>query len=383
MRSIALFVALSAGSGLGCSLSVGGLTPPDAALSPSPRSALAGEVDEVIAAFAGPAPNELADRMTSRLLSELGPAALSTAANDLRERFGEPRGIMEEQQSQEGELTWFSSLVVFAREDRGREILTPVLFQFALTPTRQIERLLVREHVFIENLRGPTERYQPVTRFVVPTTGDWTVSQGGPTRELNAHHGSESQRYAYDLVLVIDGRFRDGTKPKTSNEAYFGYGEPLLAPAAGTVVKVVDGVPDNVPKKMGEAGGNGVVIDHGFGEVSSLWHAKPGSVLVKEGDRVQPGQPIAQVGNSGRSSGAHIHVHLTRGQGEIALPMPFVDLWVDGVAQDRALPIKGQRVESRLVGPPPPTADPKRPPGPEQVTAPPRTAARPHVVVDA
>lgn len=323
---------------------------PERAQNPAPRSLVMGEADEIIATFASGDVQRIADRMTPRLHERLNVADLTLSSEWLRETYGKPIGILEERVSREGDLQWYSGLVVHEKsQGRRRTTLTPVLYQFALTRTRQLERLLVREHWFIENVEHPAENFVPITRFHVPANGEWTVSQGGPTRELNAHHGSKSQRFAYDLVLVIDGRFRQKGAPAESNEAYFGYGQPLLAPAAGEVIRVVEGVPDNIPKVMGEAGGNGVVIDHGFGEVSSLWHAKPGSVQVKVGDHVEAGQVIGQVGNSGRSSGAHIHFHVTRNDGDFGLPAPLVDLSVDGAPKDLALPVKGARIESRAV----------------------------------
>lgn len=324
-----------------------GTTVPPHAPSLSAHSSLMGEVDEIVAALAAGDVERVAARMTPRLHERLPVTTLETAARELVQRYGPPRGILEEHLQREGELLWYSGLVVH-QTPGGTQ--TPVLYQLALTPTRQLERLLVREHWFIEDLRAPAEAYVPVTRLHVPAQGEWLVAQGGPTRELNAHHGSTSQRFAVDLVKMVDGRFRRPGQ-EGSNEGYYGYGQLLLAPAAGEVIRVVDGVPDNEPGVRGDGGGNGVVIDHGFGEVSSLWHARPGSVRVKVGDQVEAGQVIAEVGNSGRSTGAHIHLHLTRGDGELALPAPLVDVWVDGVARDRALPVKGDRVERRSLLP--------------------------------
>lgn len=316
------------------------------------HSALMGEADEIIAALASGEVDRVAARMTPRLRERLPALTLQRSSRDLAQRYGQPAGILEERLQREGALLWYSGLIVHERPGpRGRVVQTPVLYQFALTPTRQLERLLVREHWFIDELTAPAQAYVPVTRLHVPAQGEWTVAQGGPTRELNAHHGSTSQRFAYDLVLMVDGRFRRrGTK---DNDGYHAYGQLLRAPAAGEVIRVVDGVPDNEPGVRGEAGGNGLVIDHGFGEVSSLWHARPGSLRVKVGDHVEAGQVVAEVGNSGRSTGAHIHLHLSHphaggeGDAELALPAPFVDVTVDAQARDRVLPIKGQRIESR------------------------------------
>ena len=41
-------------------------------------------------------------------------------------------------------------------------------------------------------------------------------------------------------------------------------------------------------------------------------HLKPGSVLVRAGDRVREGQPIGLCGNSGNTSEPHIHIHHQR-----------------------------------------------------------------------
>ncbi|MCA9655623.1 MAG: M23 family metallopeptidase [Myxococcales bacterium] len=352
MRALArpwpLLVLLAAA---GCARASRGPAVPPAALHPQAHSALVGEVDEIVAALGSGEVERIAAHMTPRLHDRLGVADLAHATEQLRDRYGAPQGIMEEHTAREGRLLWYSGLVVFARGRGPREVLTPVLVQLALTPTRQLERLLVREHVFIEHLHAPAEHYLPITRFHVPAEGPWRVAQGGPTRELNAHHGSVTQRFAYDLVRFVDGRFRAPQQPRDRNESFYGYGQPLLAPAGGTVVEVVEGIADNVPGVMGEAGGNGVIIDHGFGEQSSLWHARPGSVRVKVGERVEAGQVVAEVGNSGRSSGPHIHFHLTRRDDPISLPAPFVDLAVDGHPEDLALPLKGQTIESRAQRP--------------------------------
>jgi hypothetical protein len=72
-------------------------------------------------------------------------------------------------------------------------------------------------------------------------------------------------------------------------------GAPIEAPAAGVV------------RSAGwEAGyGNVVEIDHGFGIVTKFAHAS--RILVRTGQRVQRGDRIALVGNSGLATGPHLH----------------------------------------------------------------------------
>lgn len=72
-------------------------------------------------------------------------------------------------------------------------------------------------------------------------------------------------------------------------------GTPIVA-AAGGVVVAAEFHPEY---------GNLVDIDHGDGLRTRYAHAS--AVLVKAGDLVRPGQAIARVGSTGRSTGPHLH----------------------------------------------------------------------------
>lgn len=224
----------------------------------------------------------------------------------------------------ERELTAFCSGVRDARgEIRAFAIrrLTPNEGRFVLTAAEGAWRLSVNVDDegnisgfrFMQPLPEPPP-VQAAGPFVLPFVGEWLVSWGGDNPRDNHHLTSLVQRRAADLVMVgDDGKHHTGAG--TKNEDYFAYGKPVLAVAAGTVVTVVDGVPDNTPREMNEyiAVGNMVVIQHGASQFSVYAHLKPRSLRVREGQKVRPGQPLGEVGNSGRSSEPHLHFHVQSG----------------------------------------------------------------------
>lgn len=348
---IATTLALLAVVGLGA-----GCKPPPAAPVPPrarttlPRSEILPAADDLVTALGEGDVARIQAWMTPHLRAELPLSRLELASRRLVDTFGPAVGILEEHTHREGELRWYSGLVLHEKPG-APPVQAPVLYQFALAPDGRLARLLVREHWFADLIEHPAVDYVPITRLHAPFEGEWTVSQGGPTRATNKHHGSRAQRWAYDIVIKKDGRNRAPGKSKTKNSSYYCYGKWLVAPAAGVVVRMENGVAENVPGKRGTAGGNGVVIDHGFGEFSSMWHMIPGSVQVRVGDRVEAGQRVGRAGNSGRSSGPHLHYHLSLDEpklGKGSLPAPFVDVWVGERWEDRAMPVRGDTVRSGL-----------------------------------
>ncbi|MCB9752828.1 MAG: M23 family metallopeptidase [Myxococcales bacterium] len=328
--------------------------PPDLARTIT-HSRVSADADRLIQAFADQDIATVEQWMTPALKSQVSPRLLSDAALRLRADFGPPIGIMEERGHREGPLVWYSGLVIHgkSKERGGDGQLRLVLYQFALDPAAKLDKLLVREHLYLEDLEPPVDHFLPVTRFHFPSTGEWTVAHGGRRRSTNYHHGSRRQRFAYDLVMHNGGRSRP--RGRSRNRDFYCYGRPVLAPAAGVIIKAVDGVAENIPGKRGRAGGNGVLIDHGFGEITSLWHFIPGTLTVKVGDQVTVGQVLGRVGNSGSSTAPHIHFHVSHNEESLqgfALPADFVDVYVDGRWRDRAMPVRGQRVRPLHSGPP-------------------------------
>lgn len=195
--------------------------------------------------------------------------------------------------------------------------------------------------------------------FRLPFDGAWLVVWGGDSEFTNYHAVVPAQRHAYDLVVWRDGAtfIGDGSR----NEQYHAWSQPVLAPADGTVVGVLDGMEDSAPGAIGEQAGmeragpqehpagNHVVIEVGDGEYILVAHFRRGTITVAEGDRVAAGDVLGLCGSSGNSSEPHIHIQLQDGPdllspGTIALPLVFVDFVADGEAVASGVLRQGQIV---------------------------------------
>lgn len=84
-------------------------------------------------------------------------------------------------------------------------------------------------------------------------------------------------------------------------------GRDIVAAAPGQVVYVHDGEFDRCT--TGDCGGfgNNVRIEHADGKVTIYAHLKQWSVAVAEGDTVDCGQFLGEMGSSGNSTGPHLH----------------------------------------------------------------------------
>lgn len=155
-------------------------------------------------------------------------------------------------------------------------------------------------------------------------SGRWAVAAGG-VAALNHHLVSRAESGAVNLVaLRADGSRASGISPRDV-ASYEAYGCQVSSPCDGEVVAALDGQPERVGVRgYGQhPGGNHVSIDNGT-EIVHLAHLRPGSVRVAVGDRVVAGQPVGEVGSSGRTREPNLHLHAERG-GE-GLRLRFVDI---------------------------------------------------------
>lgn len=100
----------------------------------------------------------------------------------------------------------------------------------------------------------------------------------------------------------ISSRFGTRTDPFTGRQAHHN-GIDFAGKEGAEVFAVASGVVTWAGSRTGY--GNLVEINHGKGYVTRYGHNK--SVLVKSGDTIKKGQPVAILGSTGRSTGPHVH----------------------------------------------------------------------------
>ena len=128
--------------------------------------------------------------------------------------------------------------------------------------------------------------------------------RGGPFRLSQGANGQYSHfgaknRYAMDIAMP------EGT--------------PIIAARAGMVVKT-----ENRQTGRGnDPSGNFVRVLHDDGTMGVYLHLQKGSVSVREGQRVMVGSALALSGNTGNSSGPHLHFVVQRNTGEGLVSIPY------------------------------------------------------------
>jgi peptidase M23-like protein len=171
--------------------------------------------------------------------------------------------------------------------------------------------------------------------LALPFRGTW-LARNSPARRVPSHGTHRfATTYAMDFIAVAgrrtattrDWRTLLSTEPV---DRFFGYGRPILAPAAGRVVSVHDGETDHVARRSQPAllsyaltqaararrgasalAGNHVILELADrGGYVVLAHLRAGSIRVDAGESVAAGRELAACGNSGNSTQPHLHIQI-------------------------------------------------------------------------
>jgi hypothetical protein len=203
----------------------------------------------------------------------------------------------------------------------------------------------VESNNFMSGATPVVDRPAPIVS--PPLRGPGWVVINGCCSERTSHRNSllsidgvlrEGERYAIDFVqMTTAGRITEGSNKVLGDYPF--YGDEVLSATAGKVVGVVDRLPDGPidfelpPREAGDAGGNHVVVAMGGGRYAFYAHLVPGSVRVKVGQRVRPGDVLGLLGNSGNSNAPHLHFQLMDGPsplGAEGIPYRFSAFTAEG-----------------------------------------------------
>jgi murein DD-endopeptidase len=128
-------------------------------------------------------------------------------------------------------------------------------------------------------------------------------------------HIYSPERFAIDWVKVgPNGDSRhDGA---TQNENWWGWSEPVFAVADGEITEVVDGITDNTPRvlppvTLDNIAGNYVTLQIASNRYVTYAHLQNGTIKVRLHVHVHRGDLLALLGNSGNTTGAHLHLQVT------------------------------------------------------------------------
>jgi hypothetical protein len=171
------------------------------------------------------------------------------------------------------------------------------------------------------------EDYKQKNKYSFPLKGNVLIAN--MATNYCHHRVTNSQEFGFDAIC-LDGKLAMNKKePPMKLGDYFSFRKDIHAAADGIVVKVADKFPDSISEpsrakdlkanmlalvpKIGFAnaiGGNHIIIDHGNGEFGFYAHLSEGTIVISPGDAVKKGQVIAGLGNTGNSTGAHLHFQI-------------------------------------------------------------------------
>jgi hypothetical protein len=170
--------------------------------------------------------------------------------------------------------------------------------------------------------------YEPTMPLDFALEGRWVAANA-----RGDLHGA-GIAFAYDFVTERDWNLHQGGVDKLMEPADFdSFGRPVYSPADGEIVSIESSQPDlacspagpptlektNPSGKMGrESCGNYAIVRTADGKYVLLAHMKQGSLKVARGQEVAAGQMIGSVGNSGNTTGAHLHIEVLDGLPQMA-----------------------------------------------------------------
>ena len=191
-------------------------------------------------------------------------------------------------------------------ERRIRSWLVPVLNCFLII-------IFIGQIVSVHNSRSYSEL---AVHLKFPLgEGVYQVIHGGNDISTNYHNSIPAQKFALDIVQISGFGARASGLMPDSLEDYKIYGAKIFSPCSGEVVSLQNNMDDRAPFDVDDknALGNYVAI-YCRGNTITITHMLKGSIKVALGMTVEEGEHIGLLGNSGRTSEPHLHIHAVQGR---------------------------------------------------------------------
>lgn len=228
--------------------------------------------------------------------------------------------LMFHQQGDEQQLMALNPLhapVQFQLLQQGRELANWVVEARSQTPVLVNDaplRKWLPDYEYHVRIGRPIESGdgQPL-RPPVPAAGRFLISQAFNGTHS---HSEEPNKYAIDVVMPV--------------------GESIHSARDGIVVTVKDDYHMGGANQYFLDKANRIEVLHSDDTFGVYGHILLGSALVKEGQHVKAGDPLAGAGSSGYSTGPHLHFGLRANNGERVISLPFSFKQGHAIAQPQA-----------------------------------------------
>jgi hypothetical protein len=251
-------------------------------------------------------------------------------------------------------LPYYASILGLPLPDAAVRLAALALAALALLPARRVRpvpnlAVLAFSLFLAVSLAPALAPPRAVVAVDMPLEGEWAMIAGGRSRLLSHHYTHPSGRDALDFARLVDGQAFVGDPEQ--HASWHSFGQPVLAPADGTVVSVRDDLAEQPVGVYGQGEGNAIVLDIAGGRYVVFEHLQQGSALVHAGQSVTRGQRIAAVGNTGNSLSPHLHIQI---QDRPSLPSDDPEVRTFTMVFEHTTLTRGGREST------PPTADLRR-----------------------
>ncbi len=170
---------------------------------------------------------------------------------------------------------------------------------------------------------------------LTPTNDDWSFNYTNHYT-VGAQTAAHDDSYLYSLPYAAGTTFKvtqgyKGSFSHTGPDEYaidwkMSEGTPVHAAREGLVVSVKDHFSKGGAHRKFEDCANIIVVQHSDGTMAHYCHLAPKSAKVQVGEKVRAGEQLAASGNTGFTSGPHLHFAVFKarsGYGRQTIPVKF------------------------------------------------------------